>query len=241
MATGIRNPDSESHWKGREHHRAVLSCFFAPPCSDLNISQICPQGRSWQGRCLTQLCRLLSRQPKAKPGQSGLLPVPATLYQNHQLKHSSHHTRDGTQMGTVLWHLVPNPSKACQQPWPAVYSKLHIASLAKATVSWPCRGHGEKKTQQFSTVHPLTCTVLLSPGGRSRSQTAFCWSQELACSVKHKGFCLTVLRSPAHVCSPETILSASLDVSALISCGSDGNSTHAEPGIILRRGFAYSK
>lgn len=88
--------------------------------------------------------------------------------------------------------------------------------------------------KQTAPFIPLTCTVLRSPRGRSHSQTAFCWSQELVCSIRHKGFCSTVLRSPAHVCSPETILSASLDVSALISCGSDGNPTHAEQETILR-------
>lgn len=74
---------------------------------------------------------------------------------------------------------------------------------------------GSRRRSGSAPFIALTCTVLLSPGGRSRWQTAFCWSQELACSVKHKVFCSIVLRSPAHVCHPETILSASLDVSAL--------------------------
>lgn len=93
---------------------------------------------------------------------------------------------------------------------------------------------GSRKHSSSAPFIPLTCTVLLSLEGRSRSQTAFCWSQEPACSVKHKVFCSVVLRSPAHVYSPETILSTSLDASALISCGSDGNPTQAEPGIIPR-------
>lgn len=78
------------------------------------------------------------------------------------------------------------PARPAQQSWCAVYSKLHIALLVRA--------HGEKQTWQFSTIHPLTCTVLLSPGGRSRSLTAFCWSQELACSVKHKGFLFHIFK-----------------------------------------------
>lgn len=238
VATGMRNSDSESLWKGREHHKVVLSCFFIPPCSDLNISQICPQGRPWQDRCLTQLCRLLSRQPKAKPGQSALLPV-LQLYIKTYIKAIPVPSHWGWMGLTwkLPWHLVSDPSKACQQPWSAVDSKLACQGKCELTL----QGSRGKEQWQFSIIHPLTCTVLLSPGGRSRSLTAFCWSQELACSDKHKGFCSTVLSSPAHVCSPETILSASLDVSTLISCDSDGNPTQAEPGIIPRRGFVYSK
>lgn len=133
---------------------------------------------------------------------------------------------DGTQMGTYFNILSLTPARPVSSP-----------DLLRPPHRLACQGKCEltlqrswrKNTWQFSTICPLTCTVLLSPGGRSHSLTAFCWSQELACSVKHKGFCSTVLRSPAYSCSPETILTTSLDVLALISCGSDGNPTHAEP------------
>lgn len=111
--------------------------------------------------------------------------------------------------------------------------------FARGTASWPCREVTRSRRCSCSAPSiPLTCTALPSPGGRSRSQTVFCWSQELACSVKDKCFCSTTLRSPAHICSPEAVLSASLDESALIFCGSDRNPTHAQAGFILRNVFS---
>lgn len=140
VANGMRNPDSESPWKGREHHRAVLSCFFASSCSDLTISQICPQGRSWQGGCLTLLRRQLGRQPKAKPGQSGLLPVPATLYQNHHLKDSSHHTGDGWDSdGNHILTSCPRPQQGL--------SAALICCLLKTPHCLACQGNCELTLQ----------------------------------------------------------------------------------------------
>lgn len=259
-----------SLWKGREHQRAGLSCSFASLCSDLNISQICPQDRSWQGRCLTRLCRLLCRQPGLNQSSQACSPSPAALMRqvsratadrnmHHRLEHSYPRTGNRTQAGTALLDLIPQPSQGlsaalvcCPEPssGPLVtdqspihwctwqYSESYILppeqiqwadSLWNGTVLKTARCCACQRTRELTLLVvtgsrrcsssapfiPLTCTVLPSPGGRSRSQTVFCWSQELACSVKHKVFCSIVLRSPARVYYPETILSASLDVSAL--------------------------
>lgn len=121
----------------------------------------------------------------------------------------------------------------------ALQSKLHIAMLARATASWLSRAVTRSRKHSGSVPSiPLTCTVLLSPGGRSRWQTAFCWSQELACSVKHKVVWSTVLRPPTLIYNPEALSDAHLDASVLIFCGNYGNPTRGKPEIILRSLFS---
>lgn len=109
---------------------------------------------------------------------------------------------------------------------------------ARVTVSWLCRAVTRSRKHSGSVPFiPLTCTVLPSPGGRFRWQTAFCWSQELACSVKHKVVWSTVLRPPAHIYNPEAVPGAHLDASVLIFCGNYGN-LNVVSQIILRSLFS---
>lgn len=257
VATAMRNPVSES-FSGKAQNTTGQCCpALLWPQHQSNL----PTGQTWQGRPLTQLSRLLCRQPKPKQGSQACarpeLPLPwqwdlgdSCTFRPHPLPQTrlvsspsllpwaqlraSYHTSATHWLMPLALKRGYNEQALCEM---ALCSKLHVTMPATAMGSWPCRW--SQGAENIAPFIPLTCIVLLSPGGRSRSQTAFCWSQELACSVKHKAFCSTVLRSPAHACSPETILSASLDVSALISCGSDGKHTcwardHTEESICLQ-------
>lgn len=120
MATEMRNPASETVWKGREHHRAVLSCSFALPRSDLNISQICSHpGRAGASLGCADGC---VGSPRLNQGSQACSLFPAALTPtcqvggaaadgntHHQLKRSYHHTGNGALMGTALLELVSYP------------------------------------------------------------------------------------------------------------------------------------
>lgn len=235
VATGMRSPDSESLWKGREHHKAVLSCFFTPPCSDLNISQICPQGRSWQGRCLTSCAGCWVGSPRLSQGSQAcslLLQLCIKTYIK-AIQLSSHWGWMGLRW--KLYFDILTPARPVSSP-----DLLWTQTLPRQMWADPAGVMG-KVTHGRSApfIHSLVLCSWVQEVDLihwQRSVGLRNWPVQI-----NKGVCSTVLRSPVHIYSPETVLSASLDVSALISCGSDGNPTHAEPGITPRRGFVHSK